>query len=644
MVTAAIPFLDWILAAYGIYLGFRLTLREAVLISATLAVTWLVAGTELLSLAHAITFLPILIWWLVPLPFTIVFIVANRHRRRFLPRRPRLTIYNYCLLAAIVFILGWACIQAIVSPPNNPDSQEYHLQRQVFWMQQHSVEHFPTSNLRQVAMPPLTEFAGLHLMILTGNDRYHNLLQWLALALASFAVTLTVRRFNRSATAQLLAALWTVTIPLAFLQASNTKNDDVVLMWICLLGYWVLLLGTPSRLRMAHIALIGLAFGAVALTKGTGIIFGFPLGVLAAFYLLRYHLRLAVPALIVLSGCALLLNAGHFARNERAFGSIAPDQPGIHGAATLGEEDHSFNALVSNLARNTMPHFVTPGAAWNTNLTLFIGAFHEKIGRAMDDPATTWMPGGRFRPYQFSWQNDEDRAAAPAHMLLLLLLPVVMIVAHRQIPWRAVVPLLICFIAGFVLFSFLLKWQNWHVRLIIPLPALIAPVFGMCYGTQRMRFVNPLAALFLFVALTPSLNCMQRPLSGPHSIFSADPLALRCIYHFDDWPQQFRDLANRLEEVKPKTVGFWTDQSPAMAPDYVMQRLLLDRLTVKPAFMSFNSALSIPGKPEADPDVLLVARTKSKRVQHTSTGTWYTAGKAFGRYTLYWPEKTTQSP
>jgi len=643
MFTAAIPFLDWISAAIAIYLRFRLTLREAFLVSATLAMAWLVLGTEILSLARAITFVPLLLWWLVPLPFAILFIITNRDRRRFPPPWPRLTAFGYGLLAVILVLLGWSFTQAIVSPPNNVDAQEYHLQRQVFWMQQHSVEHFPTSNLRQVAMPPLTEFAGLHLMVLTGGDRFHNLVQWLAFILAMFAVSLITRRFGGSSTQQLLAALWIATIPLAFMQASNDKNDVVTMMWACLASYWVLLLDTRSRLRIGHVALVGLAFGALALTKGTGLIFGLPIGVLAACYLFRYQGRLAVPALVIISTMALVINAGHFARNYHTFGSIAPDTPGIHAGPRLGNEDHSPAAVLSTMARIVGSHCVTPSETWNTNLTMFMRSFHEKIGRDIDDPGNTWVPYGRFRPYQF-WQTDEDRAAAPAHLLLVLLLPFVLVWGRRQVPWRAAWPLLFIFFAGFFLFCFLLKWQAWHVRLVIVLPALIAPVIAWAYGASCVRYLSPIAAIFLLLTLTPSLNCLQRPLWGPHNIFSADPLALRSINHFDDWPQQYRDLANRLEEVKPKTVGFWTDQLPAMAPDYPMQRLLLDQLTVKPEFMSFNSALEIPGKPETDPDVVIVARTKLRKVQHASTGTWYNAGKTFGRYTLFWPEKQAASP
>src|SRR6185437_15798680 len=137
MFTAAIPLLDCFLAAYFIFLRFRLTLRESCLVSATLATGWLVLGTESLSLFHALTFWPVLLWWLAPLPLLAFFVFNNFHRRK-IPCWPRLKIFDYALLAGIIFILGWSLCQSVFSPPNNADSQEYHLQRQVFWMQQHS--------------------------------------------------------------------------------------------------------------------------------------------------------------------------------------------------------------------------------------------------------------------------------------------------------------------------------------------------------------------------------------------------------------------------------------------------------------------------------------------------------------------------
>jgi hypothetical protein len=632
MLAALAPLLTWLSVAAVLRgrIRWRITWRDALLVAATLAAAWLVLGTELLSLFHAIRFGPVLMWWLAPLPVLVTLAATAKDKRRYLPAWPRLSWYDGMLLLVIVAALGWALCQAWFSPPNNVDSQEYHLQRQVFWLQQGSVEHFPTSNLRQVAMPPLTEFAGLTLMVLSGGDRYHNLVQWLALMLTLCAVALLTRRFNRSPTAQLTAAAWVVTLPLAFMQASTTKNDVVVILFACLLAYWTLLLDTRARLRWPLVALIGLGFGALALTKGTGIIFGLPIGLMLAVVLWRRHRILAAPALVTITLLALALNAGHFARNERAFGSVAPDQPGIHDGPALGNADHSLGALASNVIRAVASHCVTPSQSWNDGVTAFVRTIHQKLGRDVDDPNTTWIPLGRFRPYRW-WQRDEDRAAAPAHLVLALLLPVVLWWTRREIPWKPTLMLAGCAIAGFVLFCWVLKWQNWHVRLIMVSPALIAPVFGWSFGRRRLRWLGAAAIAFLLVTLGPSLNSMEHPMWGPRTIFNADPLALRCYYR-PMWPAEYRDLAGRIAARHARVIGFFTGPG---SPDYPMQRLLLDQLSPSPTFTAFNGKLQVPGKSEPDPDVLLVVRSNARELQHQSTGTWYTLATRVGRYGLF---------
>ncbi len=245
------------------------------------------------------------------------------------------------------------------------------------------------------------------------------------------------------------------------------------------------------------------------------------------------------------------------------------------------------------------------------------------------------MPGGRFRPYKFQ-QADEDRAAAPAHLCLLLLMPLVWWWGRPAVPRSTVLALILVSVGGFVLFSWLLKWQYWHVRLVIPLPALLAPVFGWAFGVPRLRIGRYVAAAFLVVTVAASVNSLQRPLWGPKSIFSADPLVLRS-YLFPNRVPEYKALVEVVAAERPATIGFMT--GPA-SPDYPVQRLLLDQIKPAPRLMAFNSRFAVPGRAEPDPDVLLVARYSQQRVQHQSTGTWYRQQIRIGRYALFVRDKT----
>lgn len=634
MLLASIPVLAWLVTALLVLSrsGPSRSVRESLLVASVLAGGWLVLGTELLSLSHAVRFGPVVFWWTVPALAMALLLARDRHHwREWFPGRPQLARGDRLLLLALLFLLGWSWCQAVFAPPNNIDSLSYHLPRQVYWLQQGSVENYPTSSLRQIVMPPLTEFAGLHLMVLTGSDRFHNLVQWTALVLTLGAVSLLTRRFGGTTTAQLLSALWVATIPIAFMQASNTKNDVVVLLWTCLLSFWVLRMAVEDELPLGHVLLIGLGYGLLVLTKGTGLIFGLPIAGLMLVLLLRRHRRRAVPALLGMTVTVLAVNAGALQRNHAAFGTPFPNDPAIHGGQTVVNELVSGRALVSNAVRNIAPHLASPSDTLNDVLTRLVLDLHDRLGLDVNDPRTTFLEG-RFRGYSFTPAN-EDYAAAPVHVLLLLLLPAFLGVRRddAHAPTRM---LLLLLLVGFLLFCLALKWQVWHVRLVIALLALLAPVVAWAWTAPRAARLAPLAGVALLVGLLPSLNCEQRPLLGPQSVFTNDADSVR-FYPAADRGRTMAKQAERMNELQPRTVGVSTPWSFA---EYLLQRALLDKMARPPIFTAFNATLQVPEKPEPDPDVLLVADSGPESIEHASTGTRYVKQGRLRPYDLYLKE------
>src|SRR5262249_23023015 len=67
------------------------------------------------------------------------------------------------VVAAVVLVTG---LLAVVAPPSTWDAMTYHLARVAHWALSGSVAFYPTPNLRQLHMPPLAEFAALHLELL----------------------------------------------------------------------------------------------------------------------------------------------------------------------------------------------------------------------------------------------------------------------------------------------------------------------------------------------------------------------------------------------------------------------------------------------------------------------------------------------
>jgi len=114
---------------------------------------------------------------------------------------------------------------AAVTPPMNFDVQIYHLPRQIYWMMQGSVQPFAASHTHQISMPVLSEFLGLNLLILSGGDAWHNLIQTLFLIAASGIVTRLAKSLGSSPRGQALAILYVIFVPVIFFEASNAKND-----------------------------------------------------------------------------------------------------------------------------------------------------------------------------------------------------------------------------------------------------------------------------------------------------------------------------------------------------------------------------------------------------------------------------------
>ena len=96
-----------------------------------------------------------------------------RHRVTFALRS---SVAPYLLpMIALLYVV------AIVYPSNNYDSMTYHMARVVFWIQERSVDFYPTINHRQNGLGPGAEYLILILQLFSGGDWFANSVQTMAL-------------------------------------------------------------------------------------------------------------------------------------------------------------------------------------------------------------------------------------------------------------------------------------------------------------------------------------------------------------------------------------------------------------------------------------------------------------------------------
>jgi 4-amino-4-deoxy-L-arabinose transferase-like glycosyltransferase len=517
--------------------------------------------TEVLGAFHWLRRGPLVAAWVVAGTGAVVF-----RRRRGRQAAGGAELFDAVLVGGVVVILAFVGITALLSPPNSADAMAYHLPRVVYWAKSGSVSFFPTPYYNQIMLQPLAEYFALHTYLLSGGDRYVNLVQWMGFAGSIIAVSLVALALGASRRGQVMAAVFCATIPGAILQASGAKNDLLLALWLTAMAYFGLRYAEGGESR--DLLWTSLALGLALATKGTAYLFAPALlvGVFgSAAWKNRGRLARAVPTAVL---CVLAVNGPQYWRNLQLSGSpLGFDSAQGDGLFRWRNEDLGVRPTVSNLARNVAVHLGARSAAWNQGVYQFVVRAHERIGIDVSDPATTWR-WEHFRPPVNS--NHEADAPNRWHLLLLAAAVLLMFRWGRQWGWYGLGVVL-----GFVLFCFYLKWMPWVTRLQVPLFVAGAPLVGRLAEGLRPRVLQVLLGLFLLNNARPYVvENWTRPLRGPRAVWRVP----RDEQYFADM-KQWDNRADYLQAVAAlrgsgcRMVGIDISQFQL---EYPLQALLLE--------------------------------------------------------------------
>ncbi|MCP3959695.1 MAG: hypothetical protein GY719_17745 [bacterium] len=557
---AAVPILVWLIAAI-IFRRLLCTRKRdgggrlddwigALLLASVAWGAYLTLISEALSLAGALRFGPVLASWMAPIP---VLIWLQRRRRGGMAslELPSLTPIQIGLVAIVALFVAATGIVAAVSAPNTWDSMTYHLPRVMHWAQNGSLAHYPTHEPRQLYMSPWAELAATHFQILSGGDRFANLIQWFAMAGGLLAVGRIAGNLGAGTSGRLLAALTAVTLPVSLLQAVSTQTDHVAGFFVlCTVAFLPRGPAPATGLRPWGIAgktkhLWGAA-GATALAvlaKATAYFFLAPFLAVFAWRQLRGARLAALRPLLVLGSTVLILNLGHYARNFELFDS--PLQPrGLGPYHQYANETFGPGVTVSGFARGAALHL--PGAHET------VRALHGALGLDPEDPRTTW-PDARFEPAPA--RVHEDFSGNPPHGLLILgcLLALSCSRALRaREPGLALHALLT--VVAVLLFVSVLKWTPWSARLHLPIFLLFAPVVGtLLERLPRLVWLVLTAVLVAWAVPFVASNPLH-PVRGPDNVFSV-PRARQAFLARPLLGEFYRGVEERIAAAGCSRVG-----------------------------------------------------------------------------------------
>jgi 4-amino-4-deoxy-L-arabinose transferase-like glycosyltransferase len=542
---------------------------------------YLVLCTEALSTVHLLTKLGISLAWLLFALACVWWLVASRKGtlvQQSQARVGRLAPAEKVAVGLVALIAGLVGLTALIAPPNTWDAMEYHMPRVAEWAMHHSLELYPTIDHHQLSMPPMAEYAMLHLYILFGNDQLVNFVQWFAYIGCILTVTLIVEILGGSSRAQVFSAVLTATLPSAVLGASGAKNDQVLSYWIALMMYF-LILWTESN-EWPVTSALGSTISLAIFSKGTAYAF-IPFLVVAAMFLWdksatrRFIFRLPVFAALV-----LILSLPLWLRNYQFSGSALgpPYAPGAGSEESRAVRNPHMTPtrVLACVFRNVALHVGVPNDNINNFTTNIFSRLIRVVGVDPDDPGQI-APRESGATFAFSVPRPTraENSPNPFHFLLFWLAGAIYLIYWKTMD-RSTGVLGLGIVAAFILFSALVRWTPSNTRYHLPLFTLAAAFIALVM--VRVLSEKVIAGLSLLLAILSApfvLMHYARPLVPKSGLKDSILLLPRDdVYFLDghaDYAPSFIAAAKAVTEEECSSIGL---DANLLRFDYPMIALL----------------------------------------------------------------------
>ena len=534
---------------------------QALLAAVVLGCAQMVLAIEVLSLIHAIALVPLLATHVVVAGG----LLAVGFRPARLPFGPAFRDLFGDLdvplrVLAVAVGLGGAVLLALVLvvPPNNADSMTYHMTRVAVYLQQGSLDAFDTPDLRQTILPPNAELLILWQVVLLRHDHTAGLVQWLAWAGGIVAVLGLARQLGFSRRQSVFAGLAFACLPGIVLQSSSTQNDLTQAFFVLCAFYFA---GDGAcRDRRSSFGFAGIAWGLAVGTKSLAVLF-LP-GIVAyagALWWARGKVRWRDAAALALALFLGVVSFGSYTyvQNVRRFG--APTGPAAF-SSPVSLPDRAPRAVWSNLGRlglslldpsGIVPPTVPTAARLNALYGVVAKGLRETLAIERSLPSHDFRSIGWQEPHAMRLHEDLT-AFGPLYALLGL--PVLLAAAvHR----RSAPPVRVLAAAALVYLlaiAALLRWQPFHLRFLVSLAAVGAPLWAALYarrgGALGATWNTALVATSVAtLAMTLGFN-ESKALVGPAAVWRKDGRLSRMLL-----PAEAVFNVRLVERLPPGSLG-----------------------------------------------------------------------------------------
>jgi len=392
------------------------------------------------------------------------------------------------------------------------------------WLQNQSVDHYATNDLRQLTIPALSGYFILWLYALSGNDYLLNLVQWTAALWSMILVAVIVRRLTKNWVPAVVALILSISMPIGIAESTTTQSDWLAALWV-IIAMGLLVERRRGALRFkAFLVLLATTVALVGATKPTGVASMAVVVPIVAFAELHgnrigFKDRALRCVLVALGACVGLFIGvlPQAIRNSKTFGSIFGDTYG------LLVEGPNFVSLIGNSLRILINNVGIP--------SVFSDWLNPQIEPLFNTIRIQWVDiaavGYEHLP-RISLARNEDLATNPIQLfggLLAATLLIFIVKGPRLIRLFALAG-----VGMFLVNALVWKWNIWTNRFLIQAMLIMIVPFAyviwqiLCLSGRRsflLRITTKSLIVFasiygLFVATT----LQYRPLFDSSSVLT----------------------------------------------------------------------------------------------------------------------------
>lgn len=404
-------------------------------------------------------------------------------------------------LALIVLFAALTFFQGALSAPNTTDSMVYHLVRVVFWMQEQTAWQSVRITSHDF-MPPLSGYIMTHLYLLADSDRFVFLGQWLSYLGVIMCGAELLHHWRASKSLHDWPLLVVASIPLLVLQASSTQND--LLLTFLTLSSVLFAVRYRKHEKRTDLLFLCLALSLGVFAKTSFVLWAWWI-VLRALWKGRAVQWKALGIIMAIGLITLILQSHFWIQNMRLFGSPLGRHITQAGEIVYTNEKMSVGIAAGLLFRNLALNMPLP--ALSGSITKMATQLFSRFGVDLNDPATTWT-GSTFAIQSIVYPQ-EDIASAPLQVLILIVGGVILWKKRSEASESALV--LVGVLVSFFLFSLLLKWQPYHLRLQLPFFAVGLVAVLPLMSHHAKKYLKLTALLCSLLGLACILLNVSRP-------------------------------------------------------------------------------------------------------------------------------------